>query len=37
MAEKKCTAAVRVGRLKKAREFRLAAELLEESSSGQDD
>ena len=36
MAEK-CTAAVRAGRLKKAREFRLAAELLEESAPGQDD
>ena len=28
MAEKKCTAAVSAGRLKKAREFRLAAELV---------
>jgi hypothetical protein len=37
MAEKKCTAAVRAGRLSKAREFRLAAELLEERASGQDD
>jgi hypothetical protein len=37
MAEKKCTAAVRAGRLKKAREFRLATDLLEESTSGQDD
>ncbi len=35
--EKKCTGAVRTGRLKKAREFRLAAELLEESASGQQD
>jgi hypothetical protein len=37
MVEKRCTAAVRAGRLKKAREFRLAAELLEESAAGQDD
>jgi hypothetical protein len=37
MAEEKCTGAVRAGRVKKAREFRLAAELLEESASGRDD
>jgi hypothetical protein len=37
MAEKKCTGAVRAGRLRKAREFRLAAELLEESASGRND
>jgi len=37
MAERKCTPAVRTGRLNKAREFRLAAELLEESADGRDD
>jgi hypothetical protein len=37
MPEKTCTAAFRAGRLKKGREFRLAAELLEERPSGQDD
>ena len=37
MPEKNCTADFRMGRLNKAREFRLAAELLEERASGQDD
>jgi len=37
MPEKKCTAAFRAGRLKKAREFRLAAELLEGRAAVQDD
>ena len=37
MPDKKCPADFRMGRLKKAREFRLAAELLEERASGQDD
>jgi hypothetical protein len=37
VTEKKCTAAVTAGRLKKAREFRLAAELVEQGSVGRDD
>jgi hypothetical protein len=37
MVDKRCTGAVRTGRLKKAREFRLAAELLEANASGQHD
>lgn len=37
MAEKRCTGSVRAGRLRKARAFRLAAEVLEQNASAQDD
>ncbi len=37
MAEKKCTAATSAGRLKKAREFRLAAELVQDGAVGQNE
>jgi hypothetical protein len=36
VAEKRCSAATSAGRLKKAREFRIAAELVEGGSAGRD-
>jgi hypothetical protein len=36
MAEQSCTSAITFGRLKKAREFRQAAELVEESAAGRE-